>query len=252
MFLGRRRRLFKPRPPKFLIDPDTRAKGTWDMLLAAFVFYTTCVVPYRVCFQREASGGFAVLENVMDVGFFIDIVLNFFTGVQLASGDVSFDRRVIARAYLRGWFVIDLFSTFPFDKVAKWAHVGVSKGSAALLSAKLLRGLKVLRLFKLARIRRLGKLVTRLEDAVYTNQSLLELTKLAFIMLFVAHLVACVWFAVGLVSDTGEGTWITLAHYDDQSIPDLALLQYVGSMYWAIVTMVRLRSLSLNGKWNSC
>lgn len=176
----------------------------------------------------------------MDAAFLIDIVLNFLTGVRLASGDVSFERRVIVRAYLRGWFVIDLLSTVPFDKIAKVADVGGSSGtSAALLSAKLLRGLKVLRLVKLARLRRLGRLMSRLEDAVYTNQSLLELVKLAFIMLFVAHLVACVWFAVGLLGDAEKGTWITRIRYDDPTLPDLALLQYVGSMYWAIVTMVK-------------
>lgn len=240
MFLGRKRRIHRPRPPRFLIDPDARAKGIWDLLLAGCVFYTTVLVPYRVCFQREATGGFAVLENGMDVAFFIDIVLNFLTGVRLANGDVSFERRVIMRAYLRGWFVIDLLSTVPFDKLAKLADFGggSSGTSAALLSAKLLRGLKVLRLVKLARLRRLGRLVSRLEDAVYTNQSLLELAKLAFIMLFVAHLVACVWFAVGLLGDASKGTWITRVGYDDPTLPDLALLQYVGSMYWAIVTMV--------------
>lgn len=56
MFLGRRRRIHRPRPPRFLIDPDARLKGIWVLLLAGCVFYTTCVVPYRVCFQREAEG----------------------------------------------------------------------------------------------------------------------------------------------------------------------------------------------------
>lgn len=239
LYLGHRRRFYKPRPPRFLIDPDTKLKRIWDFVLSTCVLYTTVVVPYRVCFRREATGGFSVLESIMDVGFGTDIVLNFFTGVYVSSGEVSFNHRVIIRSYLRGWFVIDLFSTMPFDLLAKWFGVG-DNAPAALLSTKLLRGLKVLRLFKLARIQRLGRIFSKLEDAVYTNQSLLSLAKLALVMLFVAHLVACVWYAVGL--QNSKSSWIILAGYDQENIPDIHLLQYVGSVYWALVTMVRLQT----------
>lgn len=236
-YVGQRRRV--PRrllKPHYFIDPEASAKRMWDLLLTCLVLYTTLIVPYRVCFQVEASGGFAVLETAMDVAFFIDIVLNFITGLQLPSGEVSYIFSVIVKAYLRGWFTVDFFSTLPFESLAKLFGVG-NNAHAALLSAKLLRGLKILRLFKLARIRRLGKVFANLEDAVYTNQSLVSLAKLALTMLFIAHLVACLWFAVGR-SDSEESWLISIALDPAGHVNDASSLQYVRSVYWAIVTMV--------------
>jgi hypothetical protein len=99
--------------------------------------------------------------------------------------------------------------------------------------------LKVLRLFKLARIRRLGKVFANLEDAVYTNQSLVSLAKLALTMLFFAHLVACLWYAVG--RSESEESWLISISQDPAGQSEATnFLQYVRSVYWAIVTMVRL------------
>ncbi|GMF65145.1 unnamed protein product [Phytophthora lilii] len=238
-YVGRRRRTVRrPFKPQFFIDPEAPVKRMWDLLLTLLVLYTTLIVPYRVCFQVEAAGGFAILETTMDVAFFIDIVLNFITGLQLPSGEVSYSFRVILKAYLRGWFTVDFFSTLPFESLAKLFGVG-NNAHAALLSAKLLRGLKVLRLFKLARIRRLGKVFANLEDAVYTNQSLVSLAKLALTMLFIAHLVACLWYAVGK-SDSEESWLISISLDPAGHVNDANSLQYVRSVYWAIVTMTTI------------
>ncbi|KAG6586545.1 Voltage-gated Ion Channel (VIC) Superfamily [Phytophthora cinnamomi] len=174
----------------------------------------------------------------MDVAFFIDIILNFITGLPLPSGEVSYNFRVIVRAYMRGWFAVDFCSTLPFESIAKLFGVG-DNAHAALMSAKLLRGLKVLRLFKLARIRRLGKVFANLEDAVYTNQSLVSLAKLVLTMLFIAHLVACLWYAVGRVDPT-ESWLAVLANDPAGHVTDPNYLQYVRSVYWAIVTMTTI------------
>lgn len=113
LYIGRRRRVVRRLlKPRYFIDPEANAKRMWDLLLTGLVLYTTLVVPYRVCFQVEAAGGFAILETSMDVAFFVDIVLNFVTGLQLPSGEVSYNFRVIVKAYLRGWFVVDFARLF--------------------------------------------------------------------------------------------------------------------------------------------
>ncbi|KAG1696183.1 hypothetical protein DVH05_018716 [Phytophthora capsici] len=236
---GRRKRAGRRMPkPRYFINPEATTKRMWDLLLICLVLYTTLVVPYRVCFQVEASDGFAVVESLMDVAFFIDIVFNFITGLQLPTGEVSYSFRVIVKAYLTGWFTVDFFSTLPFESIAKLFGVG-NNAHAALLSAKLLRGLKVLRLFKLARIRRLGKVFANLEDAVYTNQSLVSLAKLALTMLFIAHLVACLWYAVGR-SDSEKSWLISISLDPAGKANDTNFLQYIRSVYWAIVTMTTI------------
>ncbi|TYZ61566.1 hypothetical protein PybrP1_010125 [[Pythium] brassicae (nom. inval.)] len=199
-----RRRFYRPRVPRFRINPETTGKHVWDVLLAAFVLYTTCVVPYRVCFRRDAVGVVAAVEHTMDIAFGVDIVLNFFTGIYLPSGELTYNLRHIAQAYVRGWFLVDFFSTMQFELfVSESAETGDSN---ALMSTKLLRSLKVLKLFKLARVRRLGQMFSSLEDAVSTNQSAVSLVKLALSMFFFAHIVACVWYAIG--SRNESESWI--------------------------------------------
>lgn len=238
-YVGRRRRhARRPLKPRLFIDPEAPAKRLWDLLLTLLVLYTTLSVPYRVCFQVEAKGFFAQLESAMDVAFFVDIVFNFITGLQSPSGEITYTFHLIVKAYLRGWFAVDFISTLPFETLAKF--FGVSNNAhAALLSTKLLRGLKVLRLFKLARIRRLRKVFANLEDAVYTNQSLISLVKLALTMLFIAHLVACMWYAVGRTDSSKS--WLISISLDSAGLAiDTESLQYVQSMYWAIVTMTTI------------
>ncbi|KAJ0410700.1 hypothetical protein ATCC90586_008285 [Pythium insidiosum] len=232
---GPRTRFRQQRAPWIMVDPTTPPKRAWDAMLTAFVLYTTCIVPYRVCFKRDATGLLGVFETMLDCAFFADIVLNFLTGLRLPAGEITYHPPTIARAYLRGWFVVDFFSTIPFDSLSSWFGVGATS-SQALEGAKLLRGLKVLRLFKLARIRKVGSMFSSLEDGLYTNQSLLSLTKLALTMLFLSHLVACMWYAIG---DARADSWITSIELDVDR-PSLAALQYLASMYWAIVTMVTI------------
>lgn len=231
-----KRRFHRPRVPKFRINPEATPKRVWDVLLASFVIYTTCVVPYRVCFRRDAHDALLVLEHVMDVAFALDIVLNFFTGIYLPSGDVTYSLRAIASEYVRGWFFVDFFSTMQFELFVS-DDVATSADSNALMSTKLLRSLKVLKLFKLARVRRLGQMFSSLEDAVTTNQSAVSLVKLALSMLFFAHIVACIWYAIG--AQNAHDSWILDMQYDARELPDEDLLRYLASMYWAIVTMVR-------------
>lgn len=235
-----KRRFHRSRVPRFMINPETTKKRLWDLLLASFVLYTTCVVPYRVCFRRDAQGAFAILEHAMDFAFGTDIVVNFLTGIYLPSGELTYNFRLIATAYLRGWFLVDFFSTMQFDLFSSVDNKGSTN---ALMSTKLLRGLKVLKLFKLARVRRLGKMFSSLEDAVSTNQSAVSLVKLALSMLFFAHIVACIWYAIGL-QDTNE-SWIIVMRYDEMHLQDEGLLRYLASMYWAIVTMVRELVMSI-------
>ncbi|DAZ96285.1 TPA: hypothetical protein N0F65_008318 [Lagenidium giganteum] len=243
-FVGRAtRHLFRrARAPPLMIDPESNPKRMWDVLLMLCVLYTTVVVPYRVCFRQDAVGLTFSLEAGMDGLFFADICANFITGVHLPSGEVSYNMKFIAGSYLRGWFVVDFFSTLPYESLAR-AFGYSDNAPAALMSTKLLRGLKVLRLFKLVRIRKISKAFTNLEDAVNTNQSLLSLIKLGLTMLFAAHIAACIWFAVGSIDD--NTSWV-ISYINSTADPQVAAshddpqLLYLASMYWAIVTMTTI------------
>ena len=77
------------------------------------ILYQSVVVPYRLCFNHEAEGGFFIFEVLIDVIFLIDIVVTFNTGFY-KKGYLVMKRRDIVINYLKTWFFIDLAASFPY------------------------------------------------------------------------------------------------------------------------------------------
>ncbi|KAF0717473.1 hypothetical protein As57867_002258, partial [Aphanomyces stellatus] len=226
-------RVRRPLTPPLMFDPDSDAKIKWDLALALCVVYTTCVVPVRISFSIEATGFASVFETVIDVLFFIDIMFNFRTGiVNPVTGQVYYNKREIAKAYFRGWFVIDFASTFPIESVAKLMYPDTPTNT--FQTARIFRGLKLARLLKLVRIRKISIMLTKFEEEVFSNQSVLALIKILLLLLFLAHLVACVWFYIAQASSY---SWAYAFGYMNQDHAQVLTLQYLSSLYWAIVTM---------------
>ena len=93
------------------------------------------------CSAQERHG-FQIVERTIDGLFITHILVNFRTALHNESSLVT-DARVIAMTYIRGWFVVDVLASFPFDLLLSTDSSG-SKASGG---------------FRLARLLRLGRLV---------------------------------------------------------------------------------------------
>ena len=58
--------------------------------------------------QTSDDVSLLVVDSIVDVVFFIDIVLNFHTTYVGSGGEVVSDPKVITINYLKSWFVIDM------------------------------------------------------------------------------------------------------------------------------------------------
>jgi len=56
-----------------------------------------------------------VIDSLVDIVFFVDIMLNFHLTFVGSAGEVVSEPRIIRMNYLKGWFVIDLLSCLPYD-----------------------------------------------------------------------------------------------------------------------------------------
>ncbi|ESO99559.1 hypothetical protein LOTGIDRAFT_81109, partial [Lottia gigantea] len=110
-----------------------------------------------------------VIDSMVDVVFFVDIVLNFHTSFVGPSGEVISDPKVIRMHYLKSWFVIDLLSCLPYDVFNAFQYV--DDGISTLFSA-----LKVVRLL------RLGRVVRKLDHYLEYGAAMLILLILVFIL----------------------------------------------------------------------
>jgi len=144
--------------------------------------------------------------------------------------------RKIARRYLQTWFIIDFLSTFPSDWFIPLALDGSTQMAGNIRSVKLVKVLRLFRLLKLMRLARLKRKFEHIEFGEYISPSIQRLIMLLANILFVAHLISCMWFYVNECKppeseDDGLG-------WDQCGWESSLYSQYLASFYWTIATMM--------------
>ena len=159
------------RKSALILDPTKMPR--WDSLTISLLVFTALVSPYEVAFLKaptSASDGLFILNRVIDVFFFADMVLQFFLMYEehiVSNNDEALggkgggshshtitrwvkDRRKITVNYLRGWFAIDVGSILPgiFDILPL---INPDECPDRGSNVKVLRVIRVLRLIKLVR-----------------------------------------------------------------------------------------------------
>jgi hypothetical protein len=150
---------------------------------------------------------------MIDTGFWVDMYINFNLCLRV-EGVLVKDRKVITMAYLKGWFLLDFVSTFPFDTVIK-AITGEAGRSMGLL-----RTIRLLKIAKVGRVLQLSKVAKRL--MAHSGLSFGTQTFLALLVriLLLVHLVACGWRLTASLAGDDTVTWLNdtqLANADEDS-----------------------------------
>jgi len=63
-----------------VFDPTSTAKTIWELSGLFMIIYQAIIIPYRLCFDDEASGFLLGVEDVIDVCFILDILVQFNSG----------------------------------------------------------------------------------------------------------------------------------------------------------------------------
>ena len=97
-----------------LFNPQSTGKAGWEVLGLFLILYQSILIPYRLCFNQEASGGWIPFEASIDICFILDIFVQFNTGFY-KKGNLINSRKSIIWNYLTTWFFIDLVASFPYN-----------------------------------------------------------------------------------------------------------------------------------------
>ena len=103
--------------PFFVIDPRrSKVMPYWDITMMMALLFTAIFTPYEVTFLEEGPCVtiIFIINRFIDILFLSDILIIFNLAYQEESGAFVYEHRRIAENYLRGFFVIDLFSVLPF------------------------------------------------------------------------------------------------------------------------------------------
>jgi hypothetical protein len=222
------------------IHPNNPKKSKWDLFVAAVIIYSVITIPYRICFERPAKDGFLFLDVVVDIIFLLDLIANFATAYPDAEGKLHWGTMEIAVNYLRGWFLVDLLSTLPIDHIAT-AAAGDSGGNLRLF--KMLRMVRLFRLFKLFKLLNFDEFYDDHEDSIPVPRFILSIITLLAEIVFLAHLVACIWYYLASQVADDTPTWASNRFNDDGDTSaawkgevSVSTL-YTTALYWALTTM---------------
>lgn len=85
------------------------------------------LIPIKLTFMEYNEPFiYVVYDLLVDVLFLSDIIIRFNTPIYL-EGRLITDRKVIIKAYLRSWFILDLLACFPFS-VFRWLSKDWQRG----------------------------------------------------------------------------------------------------------------------------
>jgi hypothetical protein len=173
----------------------------WDKMVMLALVYVALWTPYEIGLMhdkaKEGITWLGPLNLFIDGLFGFDIILQFFLMYpsQTSLGTVWIkDPHKIAKNYMRGWFIIDIVSVFPFDLVADIVFADSSSGDLQILKV-----IRAIRLLKMARVLRAGRILGRLQANSSMSMQYLEIGFVLIKMILAGHWAACIWGFVGVV-----------------------------------------------------
>eukprot|EP01052_Picozoa_sp_SAG31_P016545 SAG31_NODE_1100_length_9905_cov_17.003977_6_plen_349_part_00 len=134
---------------KFCYDwnfkPDGRFRRCWDRLMFLLVVFSAIFEPYRAAFVPvQSTSSLAFMHNeLLDIFYWIDLVLAFFTGYIANHYELVLDKKKIARHYLKGWFFVDFVTTVDWSSLAVAVRGGQRGVENRLLQVRSVQNFKI-------------------------------------------------------------------------------------------------------------
>jgi len=182
--------------------------------------YTATFLPISVAFYDVDPPALTSFELFIDALFFIDVYVNMVSAyVDRNTGYIEVNFRKIAKNYLTSWFAIDLTASIPFQLFVKNTEAQVGTGGIHPKSAAMIRMVRMPRLYRLMRIMRLAKVIAILKsndmllkifDSLKMSTGMVRMVKIIAVVLFIVHLMSCLWFLSAKMSDMEPNCWVVV------------------------------------------
>ena len=226
--------------PFGIISPYGHFKRKWDIIMAILLAYVITILSVRLCFRpnprmtgfaelRAYESDWLLLDLLVDGLLIIDIVVNFMSAYENVAGMLYSNRVVIAKRYMKGWFVVDILSIFP-------ANIAIFNVPFTNLDTNVdlyeYRAWRIIRLIKLIRVFKLFDTIERMFSLLTLNADKMIVMKSCCLILTFIHVMGCVW---NLVAEL-EVKW---SWYDVEHDEELTILErYVTSVYFGVTVLL--------------
>lgn len=223
------------------IDPDGAFKQGWETFNLICLMFTFAYVPIRMSFlfKSEVPVTVYTIEKIIDVFFFCDLFLAFFTPT-IVGFETAYKHKAIAKEYFKCWFWMDLITILPigdiidvyFPETDDPAIKTKSNIARFALFTKAIRILRLLKFFRAFRLQKKSK--NYLKSALkwfFGDNFVMDFVNSLAVIIITIHISACFWYFVGMTQPSTV-SWITLGNFQDQGLLD----KYAVSIYFAVQT----------------
>ena len=195
----------------------------WDTFIIMLAIYNCFTLSFIIGFDPEWANhpGYITIDVILILCYILDIIQSFITTFLDKHGEEISGFKQIAKNYcLGGRFLIDVFSTIPFDYF----------GGPELLA--------MFGLLKMTRLSRISVIISRL-NVNEQVKALIKMAQLTFYLYLVIHILGCIWFWIVKQDEK----WIPPYDFIDTNPPGTNLYrqdifyQYWSSIYNAIIML---------------
>ena len=220
---------------RFLLYPKDVFTVIWNIIISIVLLYVTFIMTFEMAFIEEIITFFIITEYIVTVIFGLDIIVNFNKAFTNKKGKLITCRKKIVKRYLKGWFVLDLISFFPFFVFNK-----LNNDFGLIIGFKTLKILKILNIVRLIRLVKIIKKLTINQFRDPSNQFKKNLKKnyerLAIhciLILISCHVFGCLFYFIPRIASPEEN-WVVNRNLENHHY----IHKYLYSIHWIIETII--------------
>lgn len=229
----------EPPLPCLIIHPENLVKSIWNAYVGILLVYTALIMPFALSFiDSSGQDAWFYIDLVLDMSFFIDVVINLSSAFYRSDGVLVSSRKVIFLEYFKSWLIMDVASCIPFGLFDGNNEEDSSSGGDYRSILKLLRLPKLYRVFRIFKVFKMvsgykqGQLSEKIQDFLSLRQSGIRLLTSCFTIVIALHITACFWHYLSKIQGFAPNTWVAQCGLIDSDTSTL----YITSLYWAATT----------------
>mmetsp|Transcript_36845 Transcript_36845/g.84918 ORF Transcript_36845/g.84918 Transcript_36845/m.84918 type:complete len:1099 (+) Transcript_36845:129-3425(+) len=235
---------------RVIIHPASKRHICFKLLSIFVIVSQLFYLPYALTWENQVDDIDEAVLILTTAFWSMDLLLHFLIGYNTTDGEVELRPIQVAKHYLTTWFCIDftcLMSDF-FNVVSEFGALETNTSATRVLHlVKLQRFLRALVMIRMLRVGR------ELFDFLYSKLSstllvMLRTFQVTALILWLVHLVACAWYAIGRWAPADpDARWIDLPLPGlEQNVKDSTpLYQYMTAYHWSL-GQISLGGLDVN------
>eukprot|EP00929_Paragymnodinium_shiwhaense_P021626 TRINITY_DN14057_c0_g1_i1.p1 TRINITY_DN14057_c0_g1~~TRINITY_DN14057_c0_g1_i1.p1 ORF type:complete len:1020 (-),score=272.62 TRINITY_DN14057_c0_g1_i1:64-3123(-) len=216
----------------YMVHPSSWPCLLWNCIGLLLICYDCVVLPLEV-FGLSPSAARTILSWLTRFYWTLNMAVSCFTGFLKDDGSIEMRPKKVIVRYLSTWFVLDAVVVF-----VDWIEVTFKQYSGEVFSGganrigNLLRTMRMVRLLRLLRVAKAPEILEFINEHIRSEEILLmgTIVKIIFMMVAVAHFVACMWWGIGTWDDQSADSWVIHHGLAERRIGT----QYMVSFHWSL------------------